>query len=89
MEIALKYKVKQSNVTYKFLYLPKNYYVCQMIAVRKCHSILLFALLALISSVHIDKVLAWLRFRKVHFLKASFSKTFLQITDINLLPTTS
>ena len=32
LEIALKYKVKQSNhgsLLYKFLYLPDNYYVCQ------------------------------------------------------------
>ena len=46
LEIALKHKVEQSyngTVTYKFLYLPKNYYVCQMIAVRKCYILLLFA----------------------------------------------
>ena len=35
------------------------------------------SLLALISSVHIDKVLEWLRFRMVCVLKASFSKNFL------------
>ena len=39
------------------------------------------------SSVHIDKVLAWLVFRKIYVLKASFSKNLLQITDINFLPT--
>ena len=46
LDIALKRKVEQSyngTVTYKFLYLPKNYYVCQMIAVRKCYTLLLFA----------------------------------------------
>ena len=41
------------------------------------------------SSVHIDIVFAWLSFRKIYVLKASFSKTFLQITDINCLPTIS
>ena len=62
-----------------------------MIAVRKCHSLLVLAysypsLLSRISSVHIDKVLASLRFRKVYVLKVSFSKNFLQITDINFPP---
>ena len=45
-EIALKFTIKQSKnctVTHKFLHLPKNYYVCQMIAVKKCNSILLLA----------------------------------------------
>ena len=45
-EIAFKFKIKQSRncrVTQKFLHLPKNYYVCQMIAVKKCNSILLLA----------------------------------------------
>ena len=45
-EIAFKFKIKQSKnctVTHKFLHLPKNYYVCQMIAVKKCYSIMLFA----------------------------------------------
>ena len=45
-EIALKFTIKQSKnctVTHKFLHLPKNYYVCQMIAVKKCHCIMLFA----------------------------------------------
>ena len=39
--------------------------------------------------VHIDKVLAWLSFRKICILKASFSRNLLQITDINFLPTVS
>ena len=39
--------------------------------------------------VHIDEVLAWLSFRKIYILKASFSKNLLQITDINFLPTVS
>ena len=45
-EIALKFTIKQSKnctVTHKFLHLPKNYYVCQMIAVKKCNGILLLA----------------------------------------------
>ena len=45
-EIALKFAKKQSKnctVTHKFLHLPKNYYVCLMIAVKKCNSILLLA----------------------------------------------
>ena len=45
-EIALTFTIKQSKncrVTHKFLHLPKNYYVCQMIAVKKCNSILLLA----------------------------------------------
>ena len=46
-------------------------------------------ILVWISSVHIDKVLALLRFRKVYVLKARFSKTVLQITEINFLPTIS
>ena len=49
------------------------------------------SLLALISSVHIDKVLVELSFRKIYVLKAivSFNKNFLQITDVNSLPTIS
>ena len=39
-EIALKFKIKQ-NKTCTVAH-AKNYYVCQMIAVKKCHSILLF-----------------------------------------------
>ena len=42
------------------------------------------SLLALISSVHIDEGLAWLRFRKVYVLKASVSKNVLQITDTEI-----
>ena len=59
--------------------------VLQLIAVCGVHS----SLSAWISSVHMDKEygLAWLRFRKVYVLKESFSKSFLQITDINFLPT--
>ena len=89
MEIALKFKTKQSKnctVTDKFSHLPKNYYVCQMIAVKECHSKLL---LARISSFHKDKVLAWLSISKIYVLKASFSKNVLQITGINFLPTIS
>ena len=41
------------------------------------------------SSVHIDKVLAWLRFRKVYALGAGFIKTYLRITNIHFLPTIS
>ena len=46
LEFALKYKINQSKngtVTHKFLHLPENYYVCKMIAVKKFHSISLFA----------------------------------------------
>ena len=95
MEIALKYKVKQSNngtITYKFLGFAKELLrvpngcsqkVLQFIAVSVVHS----SLSAWISPVHIDKVLTWLRFRKVYVLKVSFSKTFLvKISDINFLP---
>ena len=73
-------------MTDKLSHFPKNYYVCQMIVVKECHSILL---LAWISSFHIDKVLAWLSISKIYALKASFSKKFLQITGINFLPTIS
>ena len=49
-----------------------------MISVKKCHSILLLHswlfTLGLDFLVQIDKVLAWLRFRKVYVLKASFSE---------------
>ena len=42
-----KYEIIKQNKNgtgaYNFLYLPKNYYVCQMIAVRKSHNFLLFA----------------------------------------------
>ena len=65
------------------MYLPNNSYVCQMIVVRNCCCIVHSSLLAWISLVHVHKVLAWLRFTKVYVLKARFSKTFLQITDIN------
>ena len=41
------------------------------------------SVLALISSVYIDKALAWLSFRKIYVPNASFSKNVLQITDIN------
>ena len=44
------------------------------------------SVLAWISSVHIDKILAWLSFRKMYVLKASFSKNLLQYTDKNVLP---
>ena len=47
----------------------------QYITVCVVHS----SVLAWISSVHIDKVIAWLRFRKICVLKASFSKNLLQI----------
>ena len=43
--------------------------------------------LAWISLVHLDKVLAWLSFREIYVLKASFSKNIMQITDINILST--
>ena len=42
-----------------------------------------FSVLALISSVHVQKVFAWLSFRKIYVLKASFSKKLPQITDKN------
>ena len=57
----------------------------QYIAVCVVHS----SFLAWISSVHIEKVLSWLGFRKNYVLKASFSKNLLQITDVNFLSTTS
>ena len=98
MEIVLKYKakrkVKQSNYVdsnisifvfaKELLRVPNDcsQKVLQFIAVYEVHS----TLSASISLVHIDKVLALLHFRKVYVLKASFSKTFLQITDINFLP---
>ena len=59
--------------------------VSQYIAVCEVH----FSVLAWISLVHLDKVLAWLSFRKSYVLKASFNKNMLQITDINVLPTKS
>ena len=93
--IALKFKIKQSKnctVTHKFLHFPTNYNECQMIAVKKCQIILLLrgvhsSVLAWISTVHTNKELAWLSFRKIYVLKASFSKNVLQITDMNFLPT--
>ena len=65
-----------------------------MIAVKKCQSILLLrvvhsSVLAWISTVHTNKELAWLSFRKIYVLEASFSKNLLKITDINFLPTIS
>ena len=59
--------------------------VSQCIAVCVVQS----SLLAWISSVYIDKALAWMSFRKIYVLKANFIKNFLQITDINFLPTIS
>ena len=57
--------------------------VPHFIAVCVVHS----PLLAWISSVHIEKVLTWLCFKKVYVLKASFGKTFLQITEcLNKFP---
>ena len=74
---------KNCTVTHKFLHLPKNYYVYQMIAVKKCHSILLFGHFTFNSwlgfprtSFHIVKVLAWLRFSKIYVLMASFTAGF-------------
>ena len=94
-QIQIKVKQKLWAVTHTFLHLPKNYYLCSQTlsqwwfssAVCLVHS----SHLALISSVHIDKVLVELRFRKIYVLKAiaSFSKNFLQITDVNSLPTIS
>ena len=92
-EIALKFKIKQSKnfiVTHKFLHFPKKllrvpndwsqnvsqYVVCVVLSWLGYH-------------VDIDKVLAWLSFRKIYVLKASFSKNLLQITEINFLPTIS
>ena len=79
-EIALKFKIKQSkicSVTHKVLHLQKNYYVCEMTAVKKRHSISTLcvvhsSVLACISSDHIDKVLAWLSFRKICVLKTNY-----------------
>ena len=51
-ELWLKIKEIQSKIKQYLMvqqhiifctYLPKNYYMCQMIAVRKRHSLLLFA----------------------------------------------
>ena len=55
------------------------------IAVCVVHSLLS----AWISLVHIDKVLAWMCFSNLYVLKASFSKTFLQVADLNFIPTIS
>ena len=55
--------------------------VSQYVAVCVVHSLVL----AWIFSVHVDKVLAWLSFRKFYVFEASFSKNLLQITHINLL----
>ena len=75
------YKEKLT-VTQTFLRLPKKLKellrvsndciqkVSQYIAVCAVHS----SDLAWISLVHLDKVLAWLSFRKICVLKASFSK---------------
>ena len=69
------------------MYVMLCYYVCQVTAVKKCYGILPFAWFTLHSWLGI--VLVWRRFKKVNVLKASFSKTFLQVTDINVLPTIS
>ena len=69
----------------------------QTIALKKCHGIFSAvcvvhsSVLPWISSVHVNKVLAWLtvRFRKIYVLKASFSKNLRQITDTNFPPTIS
>ena len=85
LETALKIKIK---VTHKLLHLPNNYYLCQMIAVENSVSqhiavcVVHSSVLASISSVHIDKILAWMSFRKIYVLQASFSKNFLKITDV-------
>ena len=42
-----------------------------------------YSVLALISSVHVDKVLAWLSFRRIQALKASFGKKLPQINERN------
>ena len=59
--------------------------MCQMIVVKKFHSILclrpLLLTVAWISLFHIDNVLAWLSFSKIYVLKASFIKNFLQISE--------
>ena len=40
----IRNKTKQKRYRNTILsYFPKNYYVCKMIAVKKCHSLLLFA----------------------------------------------
>ena len=82
-------------MTQKFLHLPKklkellrvpndcSQKVSQYIDVCVIHS----SDLGWISLVHLDKGLAWLSFRKIYVLKASFNKNILQITDINVLPT--
>ena len=60
-----------------------------MIAVKKCHSILLFAYVSLFSlgldflGPYRQSTCIWLRFRKLYVRQASFRKTLLQISDIN------
>lgn len=39
LECKKKIKKRYSNT---YFYLPKNYYLCRIIAVKKCHSLLLF-----------------------------------------------
>ena len=51
---------KNGTVTLLFFHLPKNYYVCQMIAVKKRHSLLRFAWFTL-------KSWLWFLFVKIHF----------------------
>ena len=53
--------------------------VSQYVAVCVVNSLVL----ALISSVYIDKALAWLSFRKIYVPNGSFSKNVPQIIDIN------
>ena len=91
-EIALKFKIKQSkNSKTQFFVFAKELWrvandctqkASQYIAVCVVH----YSELALISAVRTDKVLAWLSFRKIYVLKASFSKNLLQITDKNFFP---
>ena len=96
METALKFKIKQRKnctITHKIFPSAKELHVLlvstndcsrkvsQYIAVCVVHS----SLLAWISSLHIDKVLAWMSSKNIHVL----GKNLLQIMDINCLPTIS
>ena len=94
-EKSLITEQENHKILFQRIFFKKEYFGLYLynpvIVVKTYHSVLLFAssFLAQISSIHIDKVLAWLSFRKIYVLKASFIKNLLQITDINFLPTTS
>ena len=79
--------IKFSAFAKELLRVPND--CCQKVSHYIADCLVHSSVLAWISSVHIDRILAWLSLRKIYVIKASFSKNLLQITDINFLPTIS